>query len=371
MSTLKCSNVQHASAASPAIVLASDGTATAQLSSLNGGALSGARNRIINGDMRISQRGTSFATLDPAADTYTLDRWAFKGAGTTGRATISQDTDVPNNTFTSTLKAVVTTADSSIASGDGAWITQNIEGFNARDLIGTTFTLSFWVKSPKTGIHCVSFGNASSNRSFVSEYTVNSANTWEQKSVTVAGGLITAGTWDWTNGKGLSVNFALIVGSTFQTTAGAWQTGNFFGTSNQVNVFDSLANSFLLGGVQLEAGSVATPFERRSYGQELALCQRYFYQMTNRMLGFTLAGANTQSHVYTTGSFGFPVTMRAAPTLASGAAFTMESGSNGTVALNPSVSFVTTVDAPVIYNSGANWNNLNYCRVTAGFSAEL
>jgi hypothetical protein len=297
---------------------------TAQLvSEINGGPISGTRNRIINGDMRISQRGTSFATLDPASDTYTLDRWAFKGTGTAGRATISQDTDVPNNTFISTLKAVVTTADSSIASGDGAWISHNIEGFNVRDLIGNTFTLSFWVKSPKTGIHCVAFGNSASNRSFVSEYTVNSANTWEQKSVTVAGGLITAGTWDWTNGKGLSVNFALIVGSTFQTTAGTWQTGNFFGTSNQVNVFDSLANNFLLGGVQLEPGTVATPFERRSYGQELALCQRYFYSGSVYWSGYAFNSARAGAQV------GHPVEMRATPTVGS-IVTTVNSGFAGT-----------------------------------------
>jgi hypothetical protein len=365
MSTLKCSNVQHASAASPAIVLASDGTATAQLSSLNGGALAGARNRIINGDMRISQRGTSFATLDPAADTYTLDRWAFKGAGTTGRATISQDTDVPNNTFTSTLKAVVTTADSSIASGDGAWITQNIEGFNARDLIGTTFTLSFWVKSPKTGIHCVSFGNASSNRSFVSEYTVNSANTWEQKSVTVAGGLITAGTWDWTNGKGLSVNFALIVGSTFQTTAGAWQTGNFFGTSNQVNVFDSLANSFLLGGVQLEAGSVATPFERRSYGQELALCQRY-HQRLACSIGQTISNNTT-----TGAAVSLRTTMRAQPTMDSGASFAVSSGSAGAPIFYSGTGAGSDGNTIYVYNNSSNWSTGVAVSLTAGISSEL
>jgi len=278
------------------------------VNNLNGGQLAGSRNRIINGDMRIAQRGTSFAAI--AAGAYSLDRWLWGHAGTMV-CTVSQDTDVPNNTFQSSLKVDVTTADTSIAAGDYVHIVERIEGYNVRDLIGTTFTLSFWVKSPKTGTHCVSFRNAGPiDRSYVKEYTVSTANTWEYKTLTVSGGLITAGNWDWTNGTGLDVCFTLASGTTFQTTADAWQTGNFIATANQVNVMDSTANDFYITGVQLEPGTIATPFERRSYGDELALCQRY-YQNTIRiqMGGVTSLGVSLYSAVQ------LPVTTRDAPTL--------------------------------------------------------
>jgi len=247
---------------------------TAQLvSEINGGPIAGTRNRIINGNFDIAQRGTSFAAI--ANDAYSLDRWTWGQIGAMV-CTVSQSTDVPNNTFQSSYKVDVTTVDSSIAAGDYAFVSQKIEGYNVRDLISTTFTLSFWAKSPKTGVHCVSFSNSGQNRSYIKEYTVAVANTWEYKTVTVAGGLITAGTWDWTNGEGLEVGFSLATGSTYQTTADAWQTGDFLATANQVNVMDNTANDFFLTGVQLEPGGVATPFERRSFGAELALCQRYF-----------------------------------------------------------------------------------------------
>lgn len=244
--------------------------------SYDSGSLSGFRNRIINGAMEISQRGTSFAAV--ANVTYTLDRFLWGQSGT-GVVTITQSTDVPNDTFQNSLKVDVTTADTSIAAGDFALINQKVEGYNVRDLIGQTFTLSFWVKSPKTGTHCVAFRNSVVDRSYITEYTVSTANTWEYKSVTVTGGLITAGTWNWTNGLGLDIVFTLLTGTTFQTTAGAWQVGNFIGTSNQVNCMDNVANDFFLTGVQLELGPVATPFERRPYGAELALCQRYYQEI--------------------------------------------------------------------------------------------
>ncbi len=287
------------------------GTDQVRVKNLNGGPLAGARNRIINGDMRISQRGTSSAAI--ATGTYLLDRWVWIQSGAMV-CTVSQSTDVPNDTFQNSYRIDVTTADTSIATGDVALVQQRIEGYNTRDLIGTIFTLSFWVKSPKTGIHCVSLKNQGTgspvvpDRSYVVEYTVTAANTWEYKTITINGGLITTGTWDWTNGIGLSIDFTLAAGTTFQTTAGSWQTGNFVATANQVNVMDNTANDFYITGVQLEPGSVATPFERRSYGQELALCQRY------AVVGdFTIYAA--QNSTYT-----WPTTMRTAPTITGGGA---------------------------------------------------
>ena len=284
MSTLKAINLQHPSATNPAIVLATDGSAAGNFSSSNGGPLAGFRNRIINGNFDIAQRGTSLAAI--VSGSYSLDRWLW-GQGGAMACTVSQSTDVPNNTFQSSLKVDVTTADTSIAAGDYSHIRQSIEGYNVRDLIGNTFTLSFWVKSPKAGVHCISFANLGaasiSDRSYIKEYTISAANTWEYKTITVTGGLITAGTWNWTNGIGLEVSFVLAAGTTFQTTADAWQTGNFLATANQVNVMDNTANDFFLTGVQLEPGTVATPFEQRLIGTELALCQRYFYKQVNYM----------------------------------------------------------------------------------------
>ena len=286
------------------------GTLTGNLTvpSLNGGPLAGFRNRIINGNFNIAQRGTSFAAI--ANSTYSLDRWAWGQAGAMV-CTVTQNTDVPNNTFQSSYKVDVTTADTSIAAGDYVFVSQKIEGYDVRDLIGTTFTVSFWVKSPKTGVHCVSFSNSGQNRSYIKEYAVAAANTWEYKTVTIAGGLITAGTWNWTNGEGLEVGFSLASGSTYQTTADAWQTGDFLATANQVNVMDNTSNDFFLTGVQLEPGAVATPFEQRPIGTELALCQRYYCQTRSTVRAYN-AAANAVAH----GNHSyFPATMRTAPSI--------------------------------------------------------
>ena len=239
-------------------------------------------NKIINGKMDIAQRGTSFAAAVDGA--YALDRWStyiFGGGGMTA----TQETDVPtNNQFQNSLRLTVTTPDTSIAAGDYAGVLQIIEGYNVVDLIGRTFTLSFWVRSSKIGVHCVGFNNSSQDRSYITEYNINTANTWEFKTVTVNGGLITSGGWNWTDGKGLLVYFAMAIGSTFQSTANTWKIGNFTSTANQVNCLDTVGNIFAITGVQLEAGEVATPFEHRLYGQELALCQRYYQSLVLKCL---------------------------------------------------------------------------------------
>lgn len=245
--------------------------------SINGGQIAGMRNKIINGKMDIAQRGTSFPAI--ANGTYSMDRWLC-GLVSSGAVTITQQADAPsNNEFQYSLRATVTAADTTIAAGDNARIIQRIEGYNVRDLIGRTFTISFRVRSSKTGIHCVALGNTGNNgsdRGYIAEYTINAANTWETKTITVVGGLPTAGTWNYLTGVGLEVNWLLACGSTFHTTAGAWQVGGFLSTPNQVNCLDTVGNIFAITGVQLEVGEVATPFEHRPYGLELALCQRYY-----------------------------------------------------------------------------------------------
>lgn len=270
----------------------------------NSGYELGMRNRIINGKMEIAQRGTTFAAI--VDNTYCLDRWVLNESSA-AVLTASQQADAPAG-FRNSLRLAVTTADASIAAGDNCSIGQRIEGFNINDLIGRDFTLSFWVRSAKTGTHCVAFRN-STDRSYIAEYSIAAANTWEFKTITVAGGLITAGTWDFTNGIGLAVRWVLASGSTFQTTANAWQTGSFIATSNQVNCLDTIGNVFAITGVQLEPGAVATPFEHRPYGTELALCQRYFIRPVETPF-FQFYGA-TGSNGYVL--YTLSVTMRATP----------------------------------------------------------
>ncbi|MCA6480264.1 MAG: hypothetical protein IM557_06680, partial [Chitinophagaceae bacterium] len=272
------------------------------------------RNKIINGKMDISQRGTSF-TQD--LNNFTLDRWMFGGTSPSfPNATVSQNTNnVVNNEFQRNLNIQVTTAVTPIENNGLLLLRQNIEGYNIIDLFGRTFILSFWVRSAKTGTHCVSFRNGV-DRCYVATYTINVVNTWEYKTITVSGGLTTDGTWNTTNGAGLEVGWTLAAGSSWQTTAGAWQTGNVRATSAQVNCFDTIGNIFAITGVQLEVGSVATPFEHRPFGAELALCQRYYEAITNNSgstqnvflsygVGGNVAVANTYS---------FRVQKRAAPT---------------------------------------------------------
>jgi hypothetical protein len=245
--------------------------------SVSSGTFGARKNAIINGDFNVWQRGTSFAAI--AASTYTADRWVYEKSGAMVH-TVSRSTDVPTvaqagRLFNYSILADCTTVDASIAAGDYAAIVQKMEGYNFLPLAQRTMTLSFWVKATKTGTYCVGFMNSVPDRSYVGEYTVSASDTWEYKTITVTASP-SAGTWNYTTGIGVYVWFSLATGSTFQTTAATWATGNYLGTSNQVNACDSTSNNFYITGVQLEAGSTATDFEYRTYQDELNLCLRYF-----------------------------------------------------------------------------------------------
>jgi hypothetical protein len=316
---------------------------------------SGLKNKIINGKMDIAQRGTSFA----AASAYTLDRWELTNTSS-AVATVTQQADAPsNNEFRYSYRYAVTTADTSIAAGDALAIQQRIEGFNARDLIGKTFTVSFWVRSSKTGTHCVAFRNIGTNRSYVVEYTISATNTWEQKSISLPSGLITAGTWDWTNGTGLIASWALAAGTTFQTTAGAWQTGNFLATSNQVNCLDTVGNIFAITGVQLEVGSFATEFDHRPFSAELAMCQRYYEQSyepgavgtatsVGALQNYNASGATNTAALQVI----FKVQKRATPTVTS---YSTQSGASGQIRDGSGADRTATVQ--YVSTSGAHITN--------------
>jgi hypothetical protein len=294
-------------------ILDSSGGNTATINGMTPTAqsLQGFRNRIIDGDMRIDQRNAG-ASVTAVNGTYTLDRWvpALTGGG---GFSVQRSTTVPTGAgFTNSLFLTVTTADSSLASGDYYGIQQFIEGFNVADFAyGTssavTVTISFWVRSSITGTYCVWVGNTNASKSYVGTYTINSANTWEQKTITVSGDTASALATD--NSIGLRLWFTLGGGSSFTTTAGSWQSGTYFQTSAQTQWISTNGATFYITGVQLEAGSVATPFERRPYGTELALCQRYYEVGDAFCIGYNVSGAN--------GGYAVPfkVTKRATPTI--------------------------------------------------------
>jgi hypothetical protein len=296
--------------------------------------LQGFRNRLINSDMRIDQRNAG-ASVTPTTTTYTLDRWEFS-TSTGSRVSIVQSSIAPVG-FTNSL-GVTSLSAYSVVSSDFLMLRQKIEGFNCSDLAwGTanaqTIAVSFWVRSSLTGTFGGALTNSAQNRSYPFNYTINAANTWEQKTVTIAGD--TTGTWLTNNGVGIEVRFSLGMGSTFSSTAGAWAAGNFASVTGAVSVVGTNGATFFITGVQLEAGSVATPFERRPFGTELALCQRYFEKsyaletavgtatFTNIVDGIAAASG-------TTNCFGndvfFKVTKRALPTVV---VFTASAGVSG------------------------------------------
>ena len=235
------------------------------------------KNAVINGDMMVWQRGTTFTASADGA--FHADRWSHI-ATTDAVVTVSKSTNVPTDAqgigrFAASLQVDVTTADTSIGSGQAHAIRYKVEGYDIRGLVGQVCTLSFWVYATKTGIYCVNLLCSGADHSYVKEYTINSANTWEKKTITFTLDA-SSGTWDFTNGVGLQIRWTLAAGSNYQTaTDGVWGTA-LYATANQVNGLDSSDNYFLLTGVQLEKGSAATPFEYRHFAEEFALCQRYF-----------------------------------------------------------------------------------------------
>ena len=357
MSTLKTTNLQNASAASAAIVLAADGSATANLSSVNGGPIAGSRNRIINGDMRIDQRNAGASLSYAASDQkYSLDRWEGMNA-TDGTFTIQQSSTAPPN-FVNSLLFTVTSADSSLGTSQYAAINQRIEGFNAADLgwgtaTAQTITLSFWVRSSLTGTFGGALSNSATNRSYPFTYTVLAANTWEQKAVIVAGD--TSGTWLTNNGIGVRVYFGLGVGTSVAGTAGSWAGVEYRSATGGTNVMATNGATFYITGVQLEPGSTATPFERRSYGQELMLAQRYYQRV--EIHGATLAGANTTK---ANGTVYFPTVMRANPTVTGDAVNRMTNFGvtdySGTYTFSVELSKVNLAAIVYAQSSGGTWS---------------
>ena len=292
------------------------------------------KNRIINGAMVIDQRnaGASYSVTAGVFGYVSLDRYRVNNS-TDGAFTLQQSTTAPSG-FNNSLVATVTTADTSIAAGQFAILQQNIEGYNVADLgFGTagasTITLSFWVRSSVTGTFSGVLLNSATNRSYPFSYTINSANTFEQKSITLVGD--TSGTWLTTNGIGLTVIFALACGSTYTGTAGAWAGTLYLGATGQSNVLATIGNTFYLTGVQLEIGSTATPFERRLFNQELANCQRYCVVYGREATYNEISGTG---FAFNSTSVDLPVIlspqMRATPSISSSGNFQVSDGAAAT-----------------------------------------
>jgi hypothetical protein len=280
------------------------------------------KNRIINGNMGIWQRATS---ITGSTGYSTVDRWDINGAGGS-TLNVAQSTDTPAGFSYSTA---ITVGTASAASGAYAYALYAIEGYNLSDLdfgssTAKSVTLSFWAKSSVTGTYGLSFRNTGTSRYYTTTYTINSANTWEYKTLTITGD--TTGTWLKTNGIGMQLIWDLGVGSTYSSaSSNAWSTvgSNYFGVPSTTKLASTLGATFYITGVQLEAGSLATAFEYRQYGTELSLCQRYFEKSNSQG---TVPGDSVDSS-YQTGGSGyatnglytsaayFKVTKRASPNI--------------------------------------------------------
>jgi hypothetical protein len=274
----------------------------------------GFKNRLINSAMVIDQRNAGAAVT--ATSGYTLDRWNIRESGA-GTASFQQVSDAPSG-FSYSLKTTVTGTVSPLTASDRLLVRQSIEGFNTADLSfgtasATTITISFWVKASVSGQFGGAISNSALNRSYVFNFTVSSADTWEYKTVTVVGD--TTGTWvGATNGVGLHLTISMATGSTYITTANAWQAGDYLNTSSSVNLMATSGATFYITGVQLEKGSTATSFDYRPYGTELALCQRYLPATFNRVGNDPIAVVQCISSTIGIATIPFPVTPRVNPT---------------------------------------------------------
>jgi len=235
------------------------------------------RNRIINGDMRIDQRNAGAAvTVNTGNAFYSVDRYFGAGTNSAGVFTIQQSSTAPAGFNSSALITVTTSATPS--GTDNYRFNQAVEGLNVADLNwgsanAQAVTLSFWVRSSLTGTFGGALQNSDKSRTYPFSYTISSADTWEQKTITVSGD--TTGAWLTTNGIGVLVVWCLGAADRLGT-AGSWSSTRYDGATGQTNLISTNGATLYITGVQLEAGSVATPFEHRQYGQELALCQRYY-----------------------------------------------------------------------------------------------
>ena len=342
----------------------------------------GFRNKLINGDMRINQRGSGVITGSGSRQ-FPVDQWGMWNG--TGTVTFQQSTTAPTG-FTNSLLATVTSTGSYGTSGYTQMQTK-IEGFNCQDLAwGTasakTITLSFWCRASVTGTYPIGLRNSAADRSYVATFTVNTANTWEYKTLYIPGD--TTGTWLTNNGVGLDIVFNLGLGTGDDTsTPNTWISGNKGSTSSCVDFASNAGATFYLTGVQLEQNTQATPFEQRPYGVELSLCQRYYYRYSNP--SGNGGGMGYLSGFSSTRAFGYihiPVEMRGTITITPSSCQVdtiglSNAGNITAVALYPTVGnapYTTTLFVDCT-TTGTAAGTLYHFRVPSGgqlqFSAEI
>jgi hypothetical protein len=328
------------------------GTVNADLMTTSDGVSSsglyGFKNRLINSAMVIDQRNAG-ASISAADGAYGVDRFAmYYQTGIASKGTIQQTPSATETGYATRVGAgfsnyLAFTSNSaySVASGDAILINQRVEGYNIADLAwGTanakTVTLSFWAYSSLTGTFGGTLRNAAGTQYYPYSYTISSANTWTQISITIAGS--TTGTWGSTNGIGVYVMFGLGVGSSLQGTANAWSSSAYFSPTGATSVVGTNGATFYITGVQLEKGSTATSFDYRPIGTELSLCQRYYARLqagTSAYTGFGsgLAYSTTNATIF----IKYPVTMRSSPSLnGANLGFNDGSVSNAVTAINAS-----------------------------------
>ena len=361
------------------------GTVNADLMTTSDGVSSsglyGFKNRIINGAMVIDQRNAGASVTLDTNTRFIVDRF-FAEDDSNATVTGVQSTTAPAG-FINSMLFTVTTADSSITASENCQIRHWIEGLNVADLgWGTanaqTVTLSFWVRSSVTGTHSGALLNSAANRNYVFSYTINSANTFEYKTITIAGD--TSGTWLTTNGRGIGLFWNLGSGSTFLGTAGVWGSSVLFGATGSVQLFSTLNATFYITGVQLEKGSTATSFDYRPYGTEWVLCQRYYQQITHAgsTITYILGTAFDATNIYSMSVYSLPVTMRSAPTFSTTGTFLLADGLGN----NPPASTLTLTSMSMpnsftasIVSSGMTTGRTYYLISTASsalkISAEL
>ena len=311
MSTIKVNSIKNTATNDGGIAIDNSGHVQMDGQQLpSAGALSN-RNLVIGGAMNIAQRGTDPVT---ASGAFPVDRFKTSYNVTGGGFSAQQSTDAPEG-FKNSVKFTVTTAASAGSAEVSSFFTalegQDVQQADLGLSTSKPLTLSFYVKSSLTGTYSVAMRNSDGSRSYIAEYSISSANTWEEKTVTFPA--ITSGTWATDNTTGLSLTWDLGSGSDRQGTAGQWLSDtNDFASTNNVNWCNTASATWFITGVQLEPGGVATSFEHRSYGDELFRCQRYCYRIQGdtvdaRVVGMGLARSSSNIRCVVP----LPTTMRA------------------------------------------------------------
>ena len=342
------------------------------------------KNRIINGDMVIDQRNAGASGT--AINVYTVDRFSYNAAQASKGTWQQNAAAVTPPVGFSNYLGFTSSSSYSVLAGDYFTFAQPIEGYNIADLAwGTanakTVTLSFWARSSLTGTFGGALYNSGLNYSYPFSYSIPTANTWTQISVTITGP--TAGTWLTTNGNGVSVGFGLGVGSTYNGTAGSWSSNFYISATGATSVVGTNGATFYITGVQLEQNTSATPFERRLYGQELVNCQRYYWVLAKQTTATIIAIANMSYYnaTYLGGNITLPVTMRTTPSLdaASGTNYYSMFRNNGNNTVNSWAIVDSHPQVVNIYNTAqasgtagqAGWSATNFNGAYVAFNAEL